>query len=466
MEPVVVGVDSSTQSCKVVVRAMGDGTVVRRGSAPHPSGTEVAPQAWLDALTTALTEADGLADDVVGIGIGAQQHGMVALDEAGGVVRPALLWNDTRSAAAAADLVAELGAQPWAAATGSVPVASFTVAKLRWFTEHEPDLASRAATVCLPHDWLTARLQGATTSDGLTTDRGDASGTGYWSPFDGTYRRDLLTHAFGRDLALPAVLDPWDTAGEHRPGVVVSAGTGDNMGAALGLGAGRGDVMVSIGTSGVVAAVTGAPTADPSGTVAGFADAAGGFLPLACTLNAAPVFATVAELLGRDLAGLADLACSAEPGAGGLVLIPYFAGERTPNLPDARAELVGMTLEATTPANLARAAVEGVLCGLADGLDALVAHGVDVRRVLLLGGAARSPAVQQVAATVFDADVLVPAADDHVALGAAAQAARAVGAGTDPGWTPPAVTRCPGAPVPHVRDRYRAAAARLVGEAR
>jgi xylulokinase len=466
---VVVGVDSSTQSCKVVVRSLADGSVVRRGSAPHPDGTEVDPRAWLDAMTRALADADGLGDendDVVGIGVGAQQHGMVVLDETGAVVRPALLWNDTRSADAASGLVAEVGADAWAAATGSVPVASFTVTKLRWFAEHEPDLADRADAVCLPHDWLTAQLWGNTRTDALTTDRGDASGTGYWSPADGRYRPDLLIRAFGRALALPAVLDPWDIAGEHRAGLAVSAGTGDNMGAALGLGAGPGDVMVSIGTSGVVAAVAEAPTADPTGTVAGFADATGRYLPLACTLNGAPVFATVAELLGRDLDGLADLACAAEPGAGGLVLVPYFAGERTPNLPDAHAELVGMTLANTTPANLARAAVEGILCGLADGLDALVAHGVEVRRVLLLGGAARSPAVRQVAATVFDADVVVPEPDDHVALGAAVQAARAITGGADPGWAPLPVTPCPGATVPHVRDRYREAATRLAGDGR
>lgn len=461
----VVGVDSSTQSCKVVVRSLVDGSVVRRGSAPHPPGTEVDPEAWWSALTAALAEADGIGDDVVAIAVGAQQHGMVVLDDTGSVVRPALLWNDTRSARAAADLVDELGAPAWADATGSVPVASFTVTKLRWLAEHEPEAAERVAAVCLPHDWLTARLRGSTAVDALATDRGDASGTGYWSPREGSYRRDLLERAFGRDLVVPEVLDPWAVAGEHRPELAVAAGTGDNMGAALGLGAGPGDVVISIGTSGVVAAVAQAPTADATGAVAGFADATGRYLPLACTLNGAPVFDALATLLGTDLDGLATLACSAEPGAGGLVLVPYFAGERTPNLPDAHAELVGMTLGNTTPANLARAAVEGVLCGLADGLDALVAHGVEVRRVLLLGGAARSAAVQQVAATVFDAEVFAPAPDEHVALGAAAQAARAIRGGTDPGWEPLAVTPCPGTPVPDVRARYRAAAERVAASA-
>ena len=457
----VVGVDSSTQSCKVVVRDLATGDVVRRATAHHPDGTEVDPRAWVDALDRALAEAAGRGDDIVGLAVGGQQHGMVVLDTDGEVVRPALLWNDTRSADAATALVAELSAQEWADATGSVPVASFTVTKLRWFAEHEPDLAARAAAVCLPHDYLSAHLAGHQDIGALATDRGDASGTGYWSPATGQYRPDLLELAFGRQLVVPRVLAPWEVAGELRPGTIVAAGTGDNMGASLGLGAKRGDVMVSIGTSGVVAAVADAPTADPTGIVAGFADATGCFLPLACTLNAAQVFTTMCTVLGCTVEQLSDLALASPPGSEGVVLVPYFAGERTPNLPDAHAELVGMSLANTTPANLARAAIEGVLCGLADGLDALVAHGVVVERVMLLGGAARSPAVQAVAATVFAADVIVPEPDEYVALGASLQAARAFAGGDDPGWPSAPHVAVQGSAVPAVRDQYRGAAARV-----
>ena len=459
--PVVVGVDSSTQSCKVVVRDLASGEVVRRATTHHPDGTEVDPKSWTDALTAALDDADGLADDVAGIAVGAQQHGMVVLDSDGRVVRPALLWNDTRSADAAAALVAERSPQEWAAATGSVPVASFTVTKLRWFAEHEPERAAQAAAVCLPHDFLSAHLAGRFDVDALTTDRGDASGTGYWSPATGEYRADLLELAFGRRLEVPRVLAPWKLAGEHRPGVAIAAGTGDNMGAALGLGAKPGDVMVSIGTSGVVAAVAAAPTADATGIVAGFADATGCFLPLACTLNAAQVLTTVSALLGCGIEQLSDLALAAPPGADGLVLVPYFAGERTPNLPDARAELVGMSLSNTTPANLARAAIEGVLCSLADGLDALVANGVTVARVMLLGGAARSNAVRRIATTVFDADVIVPEPDEYVALGAGVQVARALAGGADLEWPAAPCERVAGDMVPAVRERYRVAADRV-----
>jgi xylulokinase len=437
----VAGVDSSTQSTKVVVCDAGTGEIVREGRAAHPDGTEVDPAAWWAAYEEATSA--GLLDDVRAIAVAGQQHGMVALDEDGAVVRKALLWNDTRSAGAAAELVRELGGpQAWADAVGTVPLASITVAKLRWFAEHEPDLADRTQEVVLPHDWLTAQILGSGSTAGvrLVTDRGDASGTGYWAPSSGAYRTDLLARAFGRELGLPDVLGPHEAAGTTASGMVVGPGTGDNMGAALGLGLGPGDIVVSLGTSGTVFGVAEAPTADPTGFVAGFADATGRFLPLVCTLNAARVLTSAATVLGTDHAGLDELALSAKPGAGGLTLLPYLDGERTPDLPDATGSLGGLTRANLTPANVARAAVEGMLCGLADGLDALRDNGVPVHRVLLIGGAARSTAVQAVASGIFGAPVSVPSPGEYVALGAARQAAwvlaRSRGDGVEepPGW--------------------------------
>jgi xylulokinase len=423
----VAGVDLSTQSTKVVVCDADTGEVLRQGWASHPNGTEIHPDLWWEAFAQATT--GGLLEEVQAIAVGGQQHGMVTLDDAGEVVRPALLWNDTRSASAARDLVDELGGPAaWAHAVGSVPVASFTVTKLRWLAQHEPQLADRVRHVLLPHDWLTARLleYGAVQPGAAVTDRGDASGTGYWSPLTDQYRTDLLERAFGRLVGTPRVLGPNEAAGETAGGMLVAAGTGDNMGAALGLGLGPGDVVVSLGTSGTVFGVHTAPTTDATGTVAGFADATGRFLPLVCTLNAARVLAAAAAMLGTDLVGLDRLAMSAEPGAGGLVLLPYLDGERTPDLPDATGTLGGLTRTNATPENLARAAVEGMLCGLADGMDALRAQGLQTRRVLLIGGAARSQAVQEVAPSIFAAPVTVPAPLEYVAIGAARQAAWAL----------------------------------------
>ena len=416
----VAGVDSSTQSTKVVVCEAATGAVVRAASAPHPDGTEVDPAAWAAALETAC--AGGLLDGVQALAVAGQQHGMVVLDEQRRVVRPALLWNDLRSAAAARELTAELGGPAaWAAAVGLVPVASFTVTKLRWLAEHEPAAAAAAAAVVLPHDWVTSRLIAPDAP--LVTDRGDASGTGYWSPATGDYRLDLLERALGRRVEVPRVLAPDEPAGVTPHGVLVAPGTGDNMGAALGLGAQTGDIVVSLGSSGTAFAVHDVPVGDPTGAVAGFADATGRFLPLVATLNAARVLTAAAQLLGTDLAGLDGLALSAQPGAGGLVLLPYLDGERTPDLPDARGSLHGMTRGNATPGNLARAAVEGMLCGLADAVDALVAVGVVPRRVLLVGGAARSAAVRAVLPSLLGVPVVVPEPGEYVARGAARQAA-------------------------------------------
>ena len=452
----VAGVDSSTQSCTVVVRDAATGELVRSGRAPHPPGTEVDPQGWWTALQAAVADAGGL-DGVAALSVSGQQHGMVCLSADGEVVRPALLWNDVRSAGAAADLVDELGAQAWADATGSVPVASITATKLRWLASHEPEHAAATAAVCLPHDWLTWKLRGTGRIDDLVTDRSDASGTGYWGR-DG-YRLDLLGRALGRDdVVLPRVLGPAEEAGRTPDGVLLGPGTGDNAGAALGLGAAAGDVVVSLGTSGVVSAVSPVATADPTGIIAGFASATGDFLPLACTLNAARVLDGAARMLGVDHDGLSRLALEGPSGAGGLVLVPYLEGERTPNRPDATGSLHGLTLATTTPAHLARAAVEGLLCGLADALDALLAAGVEVRRVFLVGGAARSAAVARIAPAVLGHAVLRPTPGEYVADGAARQAAWVLAGGdAPPEWAAADVERFEADPTPAVRERYAAA---------
>jgi xylulokinase len=450
----VAGIDSSTQSCKVLVCDADTGDVVREGRAGHPDGTEIAPAAWESAAWEAIAAAGGF-DDVEAVAVGAQQHGMVCLDGAGQVVRPALLWHDLRSADAARALVDELGgARAWAEAVGVMPLAAITVAKLRWLADNEPHHADRTAAVCLPHDWLTWRLRGDVDIATLTTDRSDASGTGYFDAASDNYRFDLLELGMrGRRPKLPTVLGPSErTTGGGR---TFGAGLGDNAAAAFGLGADEGDVIVSIGTSGVVTAVAADPVVDEDGFVADFADGTGRYLPLVCTLNSARVLDAAARMLRVDHDELSRLALSAPPGSGGLVMVPYLEGERTPNRPNATGALHGLRVSNATPANLARAAVEGLLCMLADCLTHLTAHGFSTHRILLVGGGARSQAVREIAPMVFGLPFLVPTSAEYVALGAARQAAWALSASPQPpAWKPPATAEYTADPAPEVLERY------------
>jgi xylulokinase len=440
--PLVAGIDSSTQSCKVVIRDAETGALVREGRAAHPNGTEVDPAAWWVALQEAILQAGGLAD-VAAVSIGGQQHGMVVLNESGQVIRPALLWNDTRSAAQANEIIEKFSAQGIAQLTGSLPVASFTATKLLWLKQNEPDHAKEVAAVCLPHDWLTWRLAGfgpANESDlgpnlaALTTDASDASGTGYFNPSTGQYVSEVLEFVLGHVPVVPKIVAANEVAHSTAAGLKIGAGAGDNAAAAFGVLAAAGDVVVSLGTSGTVFAVSATATHDHTGTIAGFASASGEFLPLVCTLNAARVLDSFSKLLGVDHSELGQLALQAKPGAEGVVLIPYFEGERTPNLPHAKAQINGLTLANSTRENFARAAIEGMLCGLAAGLAALQDAGVKTNRVILVGGAAANTAVQQIAAEVFGTEIVVPAPGEYVANGAARQAAT-IALGKTPTWS-------------------------------
>lgn len=462
----VAGIDSSTQSCKVVIRDADTGALIRSGRASHPYGTEVDPEFWWIALQEAIAQAGGL-DDVAAISVGGQQHGMVVLDATGAAIRPALLWNDTRSAQAARDIIteagngdSEVGAAYWAQRTGTLPVSSITLTKLRWLKDNEPENAAKVAAVCLPHDWLTWRLAGYGPGSGaeglaaLRTDRSDASGTGYYRAAENSYDLEALEQHLGFVPILPAVAGPLESIGRTATGALIGPGAGDNAAAGLGVGATVGDVVLSLGTSGTVFAVTDAPSADISGLVAGFADATGNYLPLVCTLNATRIFDATANLLQVSLTELNDLALSANPGADGLTLLPYFDGERTPNLPDATGSLHGITCANYTSPNLARSAVEAIICSLADGLRALEAQGVQTQRIILVGGGAQSTAVQQIAAQVLGLPIIVPPPGEYVADGAARQAAGVL-TGAFPQWTHDS-TEVPAAEAtPHVLERYR-----------
>ena len=422
--PLVAGVDSSTQSVKVVIRDADSGELVAQSSAPHPDGTEVDPVAWQQALDQALTQVSDKKIDA--ISIAGQQHGMVTLDRAGAVIRDALLWNDTRSAKEAEILNSEV--PDIHLRTGSKLVASFTASKVRWLFENEKSNGDKLAAIALPHDWLSWRLSGSTDIKEIFTDRSDASGTGYFNPVTNQYDLEILKLATcGKsDVSLPKIIAPNEFGGETKSGIPIAAGAGDNAGAALGLGARVGDLIISLGTSGTAFAVSKTPTRDPFGEIAGFADATGNFLPLACTLNAAKIFASVAKLLNVDLDQFAALALMAESGAQGLRLLPHFDGERTPNRPDIRGNYSGITHENLTPENLARAAIEGVIAGMVFAANALKREGFTPERILLVGGAAKSAAVQEIAASMFQSEIQLPTPGEYVADGAARQAAWAL----------------------------------------
>ena len=452
--PLVAGVDSSTQSVKVVIRDAESGRLVREGRAAHPAGTEVHPDSWWAALQEAIAAAGGL-DDVAAISIGGQQHGMVALDQSGSVFRPALLWNDTRSADAAAAINNEF--PDIAARTGSTLVASFTGSKVRWLADAEPENAAKVAAICLPHDWLSWKLSGKKELSDIFTDRSDASGTGYFNSVTSEYDRELFAAMLRSDtnVILPKIISSNAWGATTSTGVKIGAGAGDNAGAAFGLQAEPGDVIVSLGTSGTAFAVSDTSTHDASGEVAGFADVTGRFLPLVCTLNAARILDAATQILGCTHDELGELALAAPAGAHGLTLLPYFEGERTPNRPDATGTLTGITLENSNRNDIARAYIEGMLCGLVDATNSLTQRGVAVNRILLIGGAAKNPAIGEIAAALFGREVLIPPAGEYVANGAARQAAWALlGGAQAPDWDLGEVKSVSAKPTPEVLVRY------------
>ncbi|WP_306321763.1 MULTISPECIES: FGGY-family carbohydrate kinase [unclassified Streptomyces] len=463
---IVAGLDSSPESTRIVVCDADTGAVLRQGYAPHPleapegggRPSDVDPQAWLLSLGEAA--GGGLLEGVQAIGVSAQQNTVVPLDAHGNTVRPAMVGGDKRAQVAAADLVDRLGSrEAWAEAVGSVPQAALPVAKLRWLARTEPENAQQVAALMQAHDWLVWQLLGRPAR--RTTDRGGASSTGYWSAANAAWRPDLVELALGHQVALPEVIGPGEAAGRTPEGLVISAGTGETMAAAFGLGVQSGDAVVSLGASGSVMAVHHEALVDSSGAITSLADATGMHLPVAHTLNAVRALRGTAEMLGLEggLEELSELAMKSTPGAHGLVLLPYLEGEKTPNLPHTAGTLSGLRRESMKPEHLARAAFEGMLCGLADAMDVLRGRGVEIRRVFLLGAAAELHAVQSAAPMLFGAQVVVPQPADYAAIGAARQAAWAL-SGQLPQWQGAATQVFePGDELPvgqAVRQQYRA----------
>jgi xylulokinase len=450
---VVLGVDSGTQATKVLALDVESGDVVATGRASHSGNDIQSPHEWWEALRHAVQQVLVPDIEVQSISVAAQQHGCVLIDANGDVVRPAPLWNNTASAQDAERLNSLMD---FVVETGSRLVASFTITKLAHIARTSPEDMARTAAVALPHDWLNYRLTGE-----LTTDRGDASGTGWWTPKGDSYRRDLLAVAIGAQHAeriqLPTVRGPEEPAGPLSAeaagalglpvGIPVGPGTGDNMAAALGVGAEQGELIMSLGTSGTAFAVSDTPTSDTRGEVAGFADATGRYLPLTCMLNCTRVLDIVARLFGMERHDALIRAGAVAPGADGLILLPYFSGERTPNLPQATGTVSGLTTDTATPHTMVRAALDGVVAGLAYCVDALAGCGITAPRITLVGGGAMHPVWQQAVADATGLPVEVRAGVEHAARGAGVQAASLVRGesilSVAEQWRPAVVTEVP-----------------------
>lgn len=423
-----LGLDVGTQGTKGVVLD-ADGSVVAEARAAYglieglPAGAaEQHPHTWRDAIRTVAERLAGSVDrwqEVAAVGVSGQQHGLVVLDAAGEVVRPAKLWCDTSTASEAAELSAALG-RP-------IPT-GFTAPKILWLQRNEPEAWARVRTAFLPHDWVNFILTGARIAEA-----GDASGTGYFDAATRTWDAAAVA-MLGIEDVVPAVVDPPRAAGclsesgaallGLAAGLPVAPGSGDNMMSALGAGAAEpGLVVVSLGTSGTVFTCAEAPVVDPDGGIAGFCDATGRYLPLLCTMNMTAALEEVVRAFpGEDHASLTAAADTVDAGSDGVLFVPYLAGERVPDLPDAWGAFTRLRPGLLRSGRLYRAAMEGVTLGLGRGVDRMRALGVDFDRARAVGGGAVNDLWMRILASVLDVTVEVSDDSESAALGAAIQA--------------------------------------------
>ena len=438
-----LGIDCGTQGTKALILDADSGRVLGQGSARHGlieganGRREQLPSDWLTACEQAIHQALNAAGidgrQILGIGVSGQQHGLVLLDERGEVLRPAKLWCDTESAPQNQRLLDYLGGEAGSLERLGVAIApGYTVSKLLWTRETQPEVFVRIAHVLLPHEYLNYWLSGRCCSE-----YGDASGTGYFDVRRRSWDSVLLNHIdpSGRLVAaLPELIESERCVGRIRPelaerlginpAAMIASGGGDNMLGAIGTGNIQpGAITMSLGTSGTLYAYSDQPRVSPQPQVATFCSSSGGWLALICTMNLTNASGIVGQLLELDIQQFAALAAQAPVGAEGLLLLPFFNGERVPALPTATASLLGMTAGNLTRANLCRAVIEGSLFGLRYGLDLLRAGGCESQRIRLIGGAAQSPLWRQMVADIMATPLICPTHTEAAALGAAIQAA-------------------------------------------
>ncbi len=437
-----IGIDSGTQGTKIVILSREQKRLKAQAYASHEiietslGGREQEPLWWTSACEQAMRELLKNTDidraQIKGIGVSGQQHGLVPLDARGEVIRPAKLWCDTETALQCRVLTERVGGEEAVlAAIGNRISAGYTASKVLWLKEQEPQNYERLDKILLPHDYLNYWLTGE-----CKMEYGDASGTAFFDIRRRTWS-DTLLNAIddsGRlQTCLPEMIAPNEPCGELRPelssawglprDVLVAAGGGDNMMAAIGTGnVRRGLVTASLGTSGTIYAFSEIPVVDPQGELAAFCSSSGGWLPLVCTMNVTVATEQIRVLLGLDIEGFNRCVEMAPPGANGLILLPFFNGERTPDLPMAKASLTGMTPVNFTSENLSRASMEGATLGLRYGLSVLERNGIHAEEIRLVGGGAKSRVWRQMVADIFAVPVVSPMETEAGALGAALQA--------------------------------------------
>ncbi|HOW68345.1 MAG TPA: xylulokinase [Candidatus Paceibacterota bacterium] len=441
MRDLILGIDSGTQSTKVLVVDAKNGRVLAAAAQPYdllphlpPGAKEQHPHTWRTAATKAIREAlqsaKASATEVKAIGVSGQQHGFVPLDKEGQVIRPAKLWCDTTTAAECEEITDQLGGpKKTIRALGNAVLPGFTASKILWLKKNEPSNYRRLTTILLPHDYLNFWLTGR-----VFMEYGDASGTALmdvrkrqWSSaalkaidpeLDGKLPPlspsdepvGVLQDATAKELGLPNT-------------VLVSAGGGDNMMGAIGTGNTReGVITASFGTSGTIYACASQPVVDPLGEIAAFCDSTNRWLPLLCTMNVTVATEMVRDCFQWDIARLDATIAKTAPGADGVLLLPYLEGERTPNVPAGTGVFLGLNQKTMTAGNLARAAMEGVTLGMNYGLCRLAQLGVKARQIRATGGGAKSKVWRQIMADVFNAEVVTLKVGEGAAYGAVLQA--------------------------------------------
>lgn len=433
-----LGIDCGTQGTKALLfdengRTLGSGYAPHALTERESGAREQDPSWWVEALRSAVKQAlGGSPKDVLALGVSGQQHGLVILDENFQVIRPAKLWCDTETAPENQQLVESLGGKlGWFERFGIVPLTGYTISKLLWMKQHEPASFDRIRHILLPHEYLNFYLTGH-----MCAEYGDASGTAFFDVRTRAWIPEVLNEIDGGTgqlaAALPKLIPVEESVGTLLPAVaadlglpascVVSCGGGDNMMGAIGTGNVReGVVTLSLGTSSTVYSFHSAPVLDPTGNVAPFCSSSGGWLPLVCTMNATNVVTQTLHTLGRNVHDIEAALAATAPGANGLTFLPFLNGERTPDLPNARGSLSGISPNNFTPDNLIRAAIEGVSFGILNGLD-LIQNGTAVDRLMVIGGGSKSAAWRQLLADASGATVEVPVQEEAGCLGAAIQA--------------------------------------------